>query len=86
MRLQSCYDVSAEAALILRLCCALEPLLYKSAGNPGSAASDHQPSNKMDNRIVPVAMMQLAIMNQRLARLDEELKRQERRGWAIHKL
>ena len=53
MRLRSCYNLSAGAALILRLCCALEPLLYKSAGNPGSAAADHQPSNKMDNRIVP---------------------------------
>ena len=80
MRLRSCYDLSAGAALILRLCCALEPLLYTSAGNPGSAAVDHQPSNKMDNRIVPVAMMQLAIMNQRLARLDEENQPRSRKA------
>ena len=75
-----CYDLSAGAALILRLCCAFEPLLYKSAGNPGSAAVDHQPLNKMDNRIVPVAMIQLAIMNQRLARLDEENQLRRRRA------
>ena len=84
MRLRPCYDRSAGAALILRLCCVSEPLLYKSAGNPGSAAVDHQPSNKMDNRIVPVAMMQLAIMNQRLSRLDEEnqpRRRTAKRFW-----
>ena len=91
MRLQLCYDLSAGAALILRFCCVLEPLLYKLVWNPGSAAVDHQPSNKMDNRIVPVAMMQdnrkvpvammlLAIMNQRLARLDEENQPRRRRA------
>ena len=80
MRLRSCYNLSAGAALILCLCCTLELLLYKSAGNPGSAAVDHQPSNKMDNRIVPVAMMQLAIMNQRLARSDEENQPRRRRA------
>ena len=62
------------------LCCALEPFLYKSAENPGSAAVDYQPSNKMDNRIVPVPMMQLAIMNQRLARLDEKNQTRRRRA------
>ena len=84
MRLRSYYDLIAGAALILRLRCALEPPLYKSAGNPGSAAADHQSLNKMDNRIVPVAMMQLAIMNQRLARLDEEnqpRRRKTNRAW-----
>ena len=80
MRLRPCYDLSAAAALIMHLCCALEPLLHKSAGNPGSAAVDHQPSNKMDNRMVLVAMMQLAIMNQRLARLDEENQPRRRRA------
>ena len=85
MRLRSCYDLNTGAVLILRSCCALEPLLLKSAENPGSATVDHQPSNKMDNRIVPVAMMQLAIMNQRLARLDEEnqpRRRRAKRFWA----
>ena len=80
MRLRSCYDLCAGAALKLRLCCALEHLLYKSAGNPDSAAADIQPSNKMGNRIVPVAMMQLEIMNQRLARLDEENQPRRRRA------
>ena len=63
-----CRSCADTALMLLRLCCALEPLLYKSAGNPGSAAVDHQPSNKMDDRIVPVAMMQVAVMNQRQAR------------------
>ena len=40
---------------MLRPRCALEPLQYKWAENPGSAVVDHQPLNKMDNRIVPVA-------------------------------
>ena len=35
MRLR--YNLNATAVLILRLFCALEPLLYKSAGNPGSS-------------------------------------------------
>ena len=80
MRMRSCYDLSAGAALIRCLCCTLELLLYKSAGNPGSAAAGHQASNKMDNRIVPVAMMQLAITNQRQARLDEENQPRRRRA------
>ena len=49
MRLRSCYDLSAGAALILRLCCALEPLLYKSAGNPGSAAVDHEQDGQQNS-------------------------------------
>ena len=34
---------------MLHVCCALDPLLYKTAGNPSSAAIDHQPSNKIQN-------------------------------------
>ena len=73
-KLSLIYNYNNVIAIVLRpkcwsctdtgLCCALELLLYKSAGNPGSAAVDYQPPNKMDNTIVPVAMMQQAIMNQ----------------------
>ena len=64
----SCYDQSAGISLVLRLCCDLKPLLCKSAANRGSAnrgsaVVDYQLSNKMDNLIAPVAIIQRAIIN-----------------------
>ena len=88
-KLSLIYDHDDAIAIVLRPKCrscadtALMLLLYKSAGNPGSVAIDHQPSNKMDNRIVPMAMMQLAIMNQRLAILDEENQPRRLSGFAL---
>ena len=43
-RMRSWYDLSAVAALMTRLCCALKPLLCKWAGNRSSAETDRLPS------------------------------------------
>ena len=64
MQLRSCYDLIAGAALKLRLCCALKPLLCESAGSRGLAAVDQQPSNKVYDIITLVTMIHLVIINQ----------------------
>ena len=63
MQLRSFYDLSDGAAVMLRLCCSLKPLLCKLAASRGSASIYLQSSNKMYNIIPPVAMINLAIMN-----------------------
>ena len=42
---------------MLRLFCALKPLLCKSAEKRGSAAVDNQLSNTMGNIIIPVVLI-----------------------------
>ena len=52
-----------SSTLMLRLCCALKPLLCKSAASQGPASIDYQPSNKKHNIVIPVTMINLTIMN-----------------------
>ena len=69
----SSYAYDGTIAIVLRSKCrtcadaalgfALKPLRCISAGHWGSAAVYHQPLNKMNNDIIPVPVMQLAIMN-----------------------
>ena len=75
MQLRSCYDLSAEAALMLRFWTAILDHFYTIGGLIGLAAFEHQPSKNMD-RIVSVAMLQLAIMNRRLISQTKEDGRQ----------
>ena len=66
MQLRSYYNLMDGAAPMLCLCCPLKLLLCNSSASRGSASTDHQPSNKMHNVIIPVTMINLAVMNHRL--------------------
>ena len=58
---------------LLRFCCAFGAFLYKIGGLTALAAVEYQPAKDMD-RIVPVVVLQLAIMNHSiLIRFDDEI-------------
>ena len=82
LRLVYAYD-DTFATLIRpkRRSCAYVALLdrfYIRCGLTGLAAAEHQPSKNMD-QINQMAILQLAIMNRRVIRLDDEIQTRRRR-------